>query len=243
MMNPLKLSPRTFASVLSTLILGISMSACSMDNKTSWKEEVLLHDGKKIIVERSTTSDPAGRRELGQPAPISEQTLSFTVPGTSQQVTWKSNFGRTTQDNLELLALDVVNGKVYIVTKPTRCHAFDKWGRPNPPYVSFLLHEARWERVAISELPPEIKKANVLVGGYGGKEGRLVGMGIDEKKTKPYLLAEVVDQFNREGIDSSLLVFPREPLKGGGMDCMDPTHNSPKAPDPTSPASQVEGPK
>lgn len=30
------------------LMMGVSMSACSKD----WKEEVLLHDGKKIIVER-----------------------------------------------------------------------------------------------------------------------------------------------------------------------------------------------
>lgn len=86
------------------------MSACG--NSTSWKEEVLLHDGKKIIVKRTMSYDPKGNREIGQSAPKSEETLSFMSPGSSQRISWKSDFGRTTQDNLTLLALEVVDGKL-----------------------------------------------------------------------------------------------------------------------------------
>ncbi|MBK7502911.1 MAG: hypothetical protein IPI14_09975 [Polaromonas sp.] len=52
----------------------------------SWKEEVMLHDGRKIIVER--TVQRGGRREVGQQPPIKEQRLTFTMPGTKQQVVW-----------------------------------------------------------------------------------------------------------------------------------------------------------
>jgi hypothetical protein len=39
---------------ISLMILGGGMSACATGGSgTSWKEEVLLHDGGKIVVERS----------------------------------------------------------------------------------------------------------------------------------------------------------------------------------------------
>ncbi|MFO1262752.1 MAG: hypothetical protein U1E84_05325 [Rhodoferax sp.] len=233
---------------ISTLILGASMSACSFENTTSWKEEVLLHDGRKIIVERSTTRNPFGLREIGQSAPISEQTLSFTVPGMSQRITWKSDFGRTTQDNLDLLALDIVGGTPYVVTYPGFCHAFNRWGRPNPPYVYFKFDGRAWQRIANGELPREIRQANVVIGGYGSDEkGRLRGLGIDEAKTRPYLTVEVVARFNNDmsGDPESqrMRVFVREPVQGGGMHCMAPTFNSPKAPDLIPPDIQAEGTK
>ncbi|MEQ1814630.1 MAG: hypothetical protein ABL860_09315 [Candidatus Nitrotoga sp.] len=63
------------------LLLGAGISACG--NSTSWKEEVLLHDGGKIIVKRYV--DRGGRHEIGQQSPIKEQRLSFTLPGTNNQ--------------------------------------------------------------------------------------------------------------------------------------------------------------
>ncbi|MBK7502714.1 MAG: hypothetical protein IPI14_08840 [Polaromonas sp.] len=48
--------------------------ACSGD---SWKEEVMLHDGRKIIVER--TVQRGGRREAGQ-ASYQRARLTFTMP-------------------------------------------------------------------------------------------------------------------------------------------------------------------
>ena len=70
------------------LMMGVSMSACAGFlgfGGTSWKEEVLLHDGSKIIVERSV--ERGGRHEIGQKPPYKEQSLSFTMPGTNQTIT------------------------------------------------------------------------------------------------------------------------------------------------------------
>ncbi len=207
----------TLTNVISIVVFAAATSACS--NSTSWKEEVLLHDGKKIVVERSISRDPKGDREIGQSAPQSEETLKFTLPGNSQTVAWKSDFGPELQDNLMLLALEIVDGKPYIVTRATRCHAYNKWGRPNPPYVFFKFDGQSWQRIAIRELPKAIQKANVIIGGYGGKEERLRGMGIDVKQTSPHLTSEVVDRFNRDmGGDPDTLrmrLFDREPIKGG----------------------------
>lgn len=211
------------SSVISILTIGATMTACG--NSTSWKEEVLLHDGKRLIVERSMSYDPKGNREIGQSAPKSEETLQFTLPGNSQNISWKSDFGQELQDNLDLLALEIADGKPYIVTIPSRCHAYNKWGRPNPPYVFFKHDGQVWQRIPIAELPKEVTRANVVIDGYGGKEGRLRGMGIDVKQTKPYVTAEVIDQFNREGRNdpSGLImrVFIRAPLKDAGTDCQE----------------------
>jgi hypothetical protein len=73
-----------------SLALGISIGACvslSAFGGTSWKEEVLLHDGGKIVVTRSV--DRGGRHEIGQKPPYKEQSLRLTMPSTSQTVKWE----------------------------------------------------------------------------------------------------------------------------------------------------------
>ncbi len=53
---------------------------------TNWKEEVLLHDGSKIIVKRSQSY--GGRHEIWQSPPVKEHTISFTLPNSSKAITW-----------------------------------------------------------------------------------------------------------------------------------------------------------
>lgn len=237
---------RKLSSVISILTIGATMTACS--NSTSWKEEVLLHDGKKLIVERSMSYDPKGNREIGQSDPKSEETLKFTLPGSSERIAWKSDFGPAQQDNLMLLALEIVDGKPYVVTQPYSCNAYNKWGRPNPPYVSFKFDQQAWQRIAFSELPKEIKKATVVIDGFGeAQKKQLRGMGIDVKQTTPYVTAEVVDKFNRQGRNGppGLIerLFIREALPGGEMYCLNPALNNVKAPDLMPAASQSDGSK
>lgn len=138
------------------------MSACAMGDKMSWKEEVLLHDGKKIIVERSQTY--GGRHEIGQSPPIREHTISFSLPSSNKTLTFKSEYsvdvGRA---NLNLLALHVLNGTPYIVAEPNLCLAYNKWGRPNPPYVIFKYDGKAWQRIPFSQLPADFKAINLIV--------------------------------------------------------------------------------
>ena len=42
------------------------------------------------------------------------------------------------------------------------CHAYNKWGRPNPPYGFFKYDGKAWQRIPLEEFPAEIKEANMV---------------------------------------------------------------------------------
>lgn len=128
----------------------------------SWKEEVLLHDGSKIIVKRSQSY--GGRREPGQDPPIKEHVLTFQLPKSGKSVKWVSEFSQDVgRANFNLIALHVLNDTPYVVAMPNLCLAYNKWGRPNPPYVLFRYDGAAWQRIALAELPQEFAATNVIV--------------------------------------------------------------------------------
>jgi len=146
-------------------ILGVSMNANAGlfgFGGDSWKEEVLLHDGTKIIVDRSQSyGDP---RHMGDAPPIKEQTITFTLPGTNKPITWKDE---TTEDighaNFDLLALHIKNGIPYIVTSPNLCIAYNKWGNPTPPYIFFKYTSKTWRQIPISDFPTEFTNINLVI--------------------------------------------------------------------------------
>jgi len=128
----------------------------------SWQEEVLLHDGRKIIVRRSQTY--GGRHEVGQPSPIKEHTITFTLPGSSQRITWTSEYGEDLgRTNFHLLAVHVLNGTPYLVTEPNLCLSYNKWGRPNPPYVFFKYDGTAWQRIPLEAFPTEFSTMNMAI--------------------------------------------------------------------------------
>ncbi|WHZ22875.1 MAG: hypothetical protein OJF47_001987 [Nitrospira sp.] len=151
---------------VSTLIAVIEMSACALVEALpfggdTWQEEVLLHDGSTIVVER--TVKRGGRHEVGQKPSFKEQRLSFTVPGSTQTITWEDHLSQDLgQANFLPMALDIVGGTPYLVVYPMGCLSYNKWGRPNPPYVVFQYREKEWKRIPLQELPTEITRPNVL---------------------------------------------------------------------------------
>ena len=67
------------------LIMGASMSANAGwfgMGGTSWKEEVLLHDGGRIVVERWVKR--GGQHEVGQKPPYQDQQIQFINPATGK---------------------------------------------------------------------------------------------------------------------------------------------------------------
>ncbi len=147
------------------LMVGVSMSADAGlfgTSGTSWKEEVLLHDGSKIIVKRSI--ERGGRHEIGQRSGATNETLSFTMPSTNQTVTWEDKFSKDIgSSNFNLLMLEVLDGAAYLVASPMGCLSYNKWGRPNPPYVVFRYQGKEWKRIALQELPAELKTPNLVI--------------------------------------------------------------------------------
>lgn len=176
---------KAFSSIGLIFILGVSMDASAGffgADGDSWKEEVLLHDGRKLIVKRSQSY--GGRQEIGQSRPIKEHTISFTLPGSNKAVIWISEYsddiGRA---NFNLLAVHILNGTPYVVAAPNLCPSYNKWGRPNPPYVFFKYDGNAWQRIPLEELPVEFKTVNVALGirGRDGKELFNLGLVSAEK--------------------------------------------------------------
>lgn len=139
------------------LLFTFTISACAGvsnygDTNTNWKEEVALHDGQMMIVKR--TVKRGGRREPFQaPNPIYES-LAFTPPNGRQAVFWED---KKTEDignsNFQPLLLDIVDNTPYLVTTALGCLSYNKWGRPNPPYIIFKYNGKAWQRITLQELP------------------------------------------------------------------------------------------
>lgn len=192
------------------LMMGISMGACS----DSWKEEVLLHDGGTIVVKRSQSY--GGRHEIGQPSPIIEHTISFALPGSNKTIKWTSEndeeLGRT---SFNLLALHIMNGVPYVVAEPNLCLSYNKWGRPNPPYLFFKYDGKDWQRIQLTELPIEFKTFNVVI--YLGSHDveQMVGKGL--------ISVEEVKKRNSVLKQPEYKSILREPIKpgsyGSGENC------------------------
>jgi hypothetical protein len=187
------------------LMMGLTMSADAGLfglGSTSWKEEVLLHDGQKIIVQRSQSR--GGRREIGQPPPVKEHTIYFAIPGSNERITWISEYGEDVgRANFDLLAIHVMKGVPYIVATPNLCLSYNKWGRPNPPYVIFKYDGKAWQRIRISELPAEFKTINVAVSTLAD-EDKLTGLG--------FVSAEKIKELNSDVKQPEYKTILREPL-------------------------------
>lgn len=218
------------------LILGVSMSANAGlfgIGGTSWKEEVLLYDGGKVVVER--WQNYGGRHEIGQSPPIKEQTMTFVVPDTKERITWKSEYGEELgRTNFIPLALHTLNGMPYVVAIPYLCLSYNKWGRPNPPYVIFKHDKTEWQRISLQELPIEFKDVNLVVS-TKGEEKALTAEAV--------VTASKVRKLNNDLRQLELRTILREPVKAGSegslVNCPDynsPRYTSPKAPHPMSPS-------
>lgn len=89
-MNWLQTTRLTIFHRLAMLAWVVSLSACVVlptSGSDSWKEEVILQDGSRLIVSR--TVERGGRHEFGQIPPIREQSVSFVHPQTGERIVWE----------------------------------------------------------------------------------------------------------------------------------------------------------
>lgn len=209
---------------LTTLIVVTEMNACAMGRALpfggdSWQEEVLLHDGRTLVITRLQTY--GGRHEIGQPSPIKEHTVTFTLPNTNNAVRWTSEYGEDLgRTNFHLLAVHILNGIPYLVTEPNLCLAYNKWGRPNPPYVVFKSDGTAWQRIRLEDLPAEFTTLNVVIS---------LDSGIVQKMVKRGLIpVEEIRQLNRALPQPEFKTLLREPVKlgaeGSAVNCDEMIH-------------------
>jgi hypothetical protein len=207
------------------LMMAVSVGACGFMGLggNSWKEEVLLHDGTKIIVERYAKRE--GRHEIGQKPPIKEETLRFKSPSTGERVTWKRDMAPDVgYADLKPIALDIVQGIPYLVTTPVGCLAYNKWGRPNPPYIVYQYSVDQWRQIDLRELPKAIEVPNLIISSADIEA---------EKNGKSPVPAADIARLNVPLTQPQYSSIRREALPEGQLcpDWSSPRYTSPKAPD------------
>ncbi|WP_296510378.1 hypothetical protein [Rhodoferax sp.] len=187
----------------------------------TWQEEVLLHDGQKMVVERSQTY--GGRYEMGQSMPAREHTIRFTLPNSSNAISWTSEYGEGLgRTNFNLLALHVKDKTPYVIAEPNLCLAYNHWGRPNPPYVIFKWEAKAWQQIGIAALPTEFSTINLIVNNSRIDEIK------DNSKSTGYVPATYVQVMNGRLPQAQYRSILREPMATG----LCPQYSaSPKAPD------------
>ncbi len=165
-------------------MMGISVNACS--STMNWKEEVLLHDGSKIIAERHYNLGGYPGLESRNRMALDE-TVTFNLPN-RKTIIWKTDFRDSVPESNSLnhFRFDIVDGVPYLATYPAGCIAYNKWGRPNPPQILFKYENEQWQRISLAELPPALvgATANVVVGKP------------DQRILKPFYSVEEVNEKN-----------------------------------------------
>lgn len=195
------------------LLMGVNMNAEAGLfglGGTSWKEEVLLHDGSKIVVKR--TLDRGGRHEIGQRSGATNETLTFAMPNANQVVIWEDKRSDDIgSSNFNLLMLEILDGTAYLVTSPMGCLSYNKWGRPNPPYVVFKYRGKEWKRIALEELPVELKTPNLVISSPDDAA---------EKASNGVVSAETIRSLNGTASQPEYRTILRKPLPQERLDQM-----------------------
>jgi len=208
---------------IAVMVLGGGMSANSMGGTggfakemaeralkprhASWKEEVLLHDGRKLIVRRSQRYGGYPTLESRERELLDEE-WTFRTPDGGKQIVWKSDFRRPPEgDSLMLLQINFLGGIPYVATSPAGCLSYNHWKRPNPPYVFFKYEGKAWKQISLAEFPAVFSESNVAVGrpDPDHREGLLSASTIKEENR---LLEPYLRQILREPLASSQLCPP-----------------------------------
>ncbi len=213
------------------LMFGASMSACAgiFSHSKGWKEEVQLHDGRVLVVERHFNLD-------GYPTPDSherallDETITFALPESKQKIYWTTEFRQDTPEpnSLGALLLDVVGGVPYLATSPAGCISYNKWGRPNPPYVLFKYVNEEWKRIPLDEFPSELVHSNLM-------------STPDSRMLKSYYTVEQVKgQMQGRNISAEARTIMREALPESQLcpDWNSQRYRSPKPPLPMKPTTE-----
>jgi hypothetical protein len=74
------------------------------------------------------------------------------------------------------------------VTSPMGCLSYNKWGRPNPPYVVFKYDGNAWKRIPLAELSSETKMLNLI---FSSPDTEV------EKTGKRMISAEMIIEMNK----------------------------------------------
>jgi hypothetical protein len=138
--------------VAALLLACLSLTACG--KTIEWKQEVPLHDGRLIVIDRVSQQGPFNpflnmRMEV-------RQELAFTHPDTGERIRWMIPEG------LLPYMLDFDDGVPYYVLNAHTVADYNRWGCPNPPWIVYRYERGQWMRVPFEQLPVKFEKVNLM---------------------------------------------------------------------------------
>jgi hypothetical protein len=160
----------------------------------NWTEEVLLPDGRKIIVKQ--------RRDFIEGYGTRKSWMTFALPEMGGEQTWGESLYPT--------MIGVADGKVYVVGRPRGGRQFSMYVFPRYVYVAFEWRAGRFERVPFMSVPEALRsKENVRWCLPGGSDSKVASRGPDQWCVErisiddPFPMPQVVDLTirAREAID------------------------------------------
>jgi hypothetical protein len=206
----------SFIALLVFIALAItSINACGylgIFGEASWKEEVLLHDGSKIIVKRWQKTINVYSYEKS--TLLQRQSLNFKHPKTREKIVWKDGPTEGIRNaNFRLLAFHIKDNTPYIITEAYDCFSYNKWGRPNPPYIIFKYEGEEWKRIAIHDLPSELTSINLMLNTTGKTEinTALRGLATTDNRIKlrrpPHAMYKSIVRTPMEGVGCMGMIY------------------------------------
>jgi len=150
------LKPLLMASAV-TIIMAALGYAWFEYRFPSWKEEVLLPDGRIIVVKQ--------RRDFIEGYGTRKTWLTFSLPEMGGERTWAQWLYPT--------MIGVADGKVYVVGRPRGSKQFSMYSYPRYVYVAYEWRNGQFERIPFLTVPESLRiKENVrwcLPGGDDSK--------------------------------------------------------------------------
>lgn len=175
------MSVTTRRALVALLVVGVALVAAVLagSSKTiSFEEEVLLTDGRRIVVQRS---DHLGRACEGFSCDWRLEKAQIRLPEGAP--VWEA-------ERLQPVLLDRdAAGRLVIVALPITCGDYVRMNKPVPPYIQFELDGAAWKRT-----PPARalhgREANLLIAPdwRGGEPARIGLAAKAERNRNPGLM-------------------------------------------------------
>jgi len=183
------------------LVAGIAMNACGESGKTlNWKQEVLLGDGRVIVMDR--VSKQTGKIFPENTVIEYEKSLAFAHPDTGERIGW------TLPKGTGAWMLDFDGGYPYLVLRTSSVADYNNWECPNPPWLVFRYESGQWQRIGQEQLPARFVKPNLLHGARTDEHATADGL---------YSIKEMEAYFQK--IDLPRRVISREKVSPIGVGC------------------------
>jgi hypothetical protein len=109
----------------------------------AWKEEVLLPDGRIIVVKQ--------RRDFIEGYGTRKTWLTFSLPEMGGEHTWA--------ENLMPSVIGAEQGKVYVLGMPRGPKQYSMYGGPRFFLVAFVWTDSTFQRVPVEQVPLAIRQA------------------------------------------------------------------------------------